>query len=218
MKPAAFIFDMDGLLIDSEPLWRKAQVDVLRSVGVPMTEEMCLKTTGIRIDEIVSYWFKKYPWKRKSKRTITNNIVDKVIEAVKKDGVAKPGVHHAMSLAKELGCKIAIATSSSHRLIKVVIKELKIEKFLDFYHSAEKEKHGKPNPAVYLTTAKKLRIKPEQCVAFEDSPNGVLAAKSAKMKCVAVPESLARGEKEFAVSDIVLNSLNEISTEIINAL
>ena len=87
------------------------------------------------------------------------------------------------------------------------------EKF-DVIYSAEEEEFGKPHPGVYITTARKLQLLPEECLAIEDSVNGVLSAKAAKMKCIAVPEDAARNDRRFAIADIVLDSLADLDAEV----
>ena len=210
---------MDGLLIDSEPIWRKIESKIYNKLGAPVTEKMCAQTMGIRLDEAVEYWFEKYPWgNAPTLKEVENEIVAKVIEYAQHHGEPKEGAFKVINLVKNLGCKIAIASSSPIKLIDAVIKRLNLESVVDVKHSAFDEKRGKPAPDVYLTTAKKLGIDPEECVAFEDSVNGVLSAKAAGMKCIAVPDPLQEGDKGFEEADVVEGSLEDVTGEMMSNL
>src|SRR5690606_22562849 len=78
----AAIFDLDGLLIDSEPLWRAVEVEVFRGVGVPLTEEMCRQTTGLRVDAVVEWWHARHPWRAPAPAAVAARIVDRMVEAI----------------------------------------------------------------------------------------------------------------------------------------
>jgi len=214
----AIIFDMDGLLIDSEPLWEEAELEVFNQVGVPLTSEMTKQTMGLRVDEVVQHWFDLYPWKDISHKEIEAKIVEKVIALIKEKGTAKEGVNEMIRFFKDKNMPMAIASSSSMDIIETVVKKLHIKNNLDVIYSAEHEQYGKPHPGVYITAAQKLGIASEKCLAFEDSPNGVLAAKAAKMKCIAVPDEKMKDDKRFGIADIILDSLSEFNLELLNKL
>lgn len=214
-KIEAVIFDMDGLLIDSEPLWREAEVYVFNNVGVPLTVEMTTQTMGLRTDEVVSYWQNRHPWNTPSKQEVSQQIDGTVIEFIRQKCVAKEGVQEAILLCKEAGLPVAIASSSPMLLITTVLEKLGIANQIDAVHSAHDEAYGKPHPAVYISTAKTLGIQPAHCLAFEDSVNGVISAKAAKMKCIAIPEPNSRNDKRFGIADITLNSLLDFMPEML---
>lgn len=205
----AVIFDMDGLLIDSEPFWQEAEVKTFGEVGVPLTIEMARETMGLRVDEVVGYWFSRYPWNGRSKDKVEAKIIERVIELVKKKGKLRQGAREIMKFLSRKNIPIAIASSSFTEIINAVLEKVLIKKYIKVIHSAQHESFGKPHPGVYLTTAKKLKIAPEYCLAFEDSVNGVLAAKSAKMKCIAVPDESIKGDKRFYIADLIIYSLKD---------
>jgi len=207
----AVIYDMDGVLIDSEPFWRQAEVESFKSVGVFITKEMCYQTTGLRIDEVVAFWYQKMPWEGVSQSEVADLILKNVIELVEKKGQAKEGVLESLEFIKKQNVKLALASSSALVLIKTVIAKLGIQNYFEIVHSAEFESYGKPHPDVYLTAAKKLDIEPRFCVAIEDSVNGIISAKAAKMKCVAVPENGQEGDRRLGIADAVISSLNGIN-------
>jgi sugar-phosphatase len=209
----AIIFDMDGLLIDSEPIWQEVEIKTFNEVGVPLTKEKSKETMGLRVDEVVEHWFSNYPWKEPTKKEIERKIVEGVIALVKEKGMARPGAEKIVKLFADQNFPIAIASSSQMEIIKAVLERISIRKYIKIIHSAEHELYGKPDPAVYITTAKKMGVLPEDCLAFEDSPNGVLAAKAAKIKCVAVPDQTMKDNKIFSIADMVVDSLEEFSLD-----
>jgi HAD superfamily hydrolase (TIGR01509 family) len=210
----AVIFDMDGLLIDSEPLWQKAQIEVFREVNVFLNHILCRQTTGLRIDEVVDYWYNKFPWKSISKRELTEDIIKRVIELISREGEAKDGVQEILDFLKRKNVRIALASSSAYSIIDTVLNRLRIKEVFEEIYSAAEEEYGKPHPGVYLTTAKKLQIKPQECLVLEDSLNGVIAAKAAQMKCLAIPDVFPDYQPKYIIADLVMKSLSEVNNDI----
>ena len=214
----AVIFDLDGLLIDSEPLWQEAEIEIFAQVNIALTSELCLKTKGLRIDEVVDYWYQQYPWDNLSKSKVEELIVDRLIELIHLKGKPLVGVEHALAFVKNKNVKIALASSSSSRIIQAALQKLNLTNVFTEIYSAEAEILGKPHPGVYLTTAQKLNIAPVSCLALEDSLNGVLAAKAAQMKCIAIPESTQQDNPKFVIADQLLLSLEEFNELVWNKL
>ncbi len=206
----AAIFDMDGLLIDSEPTWRRIEVEVFGSVGLPLTESMCIATTGLRIDEVVAHWFSRSPWRGPSPHAVVERIVERMIEVIAAEGRALPGAEHAIEICAAHGLKLALASSSPERLIDATLARLGLSARFPIVVSAQHEKYGKPHPAVFLTTAERLGVMPTRCLVIEDSLNGVIAAKAARAVCVAVPAEDARRDPRFSIADRVLDSLEQL--------
>jgi HAD superfamily hydrolase (TIGR01509 family) len=204
------IFDMDGLLVDTEPFWRQAEIKVFKTVGLNLTEDDCKQTTGFRFDEVVEYWWHKQPWEGKSKQQIHDEVIDELENFISHHAEPMPGVHIALDFFKNQGLRLALASSSAMRLIKATVKKLNIESYFELLVSAEHDRYGKPHPAVFLRTAETMNIRPDQCLVIEDSFNGLLAAKSAKMKCVLVPDAAHFDDPRFAIADLKLRSLEEV--------
>jgi mannitol-1-/sugar-/sorbitol-6-/2-deoxyglucose-6-phosphatase len=209
----AVIFDMDGLLIDSEPLWWDAEIEVARTVGLELTKEQVFETTGLKADKIIDHWFNKKPWTKPSKKEVEEVLVKNLIARVEKKGKEKAGATQILDLMKEKNIKMALASSSLMSIIDAAVEKLGIREYFDEIYSAEFEEHGKPHPGVYLTAAKMLDVAPEHCLAFEDSFNGLLAAKSARMKCVCVPEEAFLKNPKLAIADLILPSLFDFGEE-----
>jgi HAD superfamily hydrolase (TIGR01509 family) len=184
----AVIFDMDGVLIDSEPVWKDAMEEVFESVGCPLTREDFQKTVGLRLDEVIAYWFQISPWQNVSPEDVMQRIINRMVELLGAHGKPLTGVVETLEFLKQKGLKIGLATSSYEVLIDCVLDTLSIRHFFDFTHSAEREAYGKPHPAVYLKTAETLGVHPQHCLVIEDSINGVISGKAARMHVVCIPE------------------------------
>jgi sugar-phosphatase len=207
----AAIFDMDGLLIDSEPLWQRSEQQVFGGLGLDLTVADCALTTGLRLDEVVRYWFERHPWEGATLDQVAEAILAGVVELVRAEGQAKPGAHSAVQAAREAGLRVALASSSAPKLIEAALERLGLSDAFEVCRSGQAEPWGKPHPAVYLSTAAALGLEPTDCLALEDSLPGVIAAKAARMRCIAVPEVSDAERAPFAVADLILDSLEQVS-------
>ncbi|HIF9196681.1 TPA: hexitol phosphatase HxpB [Photobacterium damselae] len=214
----AAVFDMDGLLVDSEPFWQQAQVEVFTDLGVKISIEDTHKTMGLRIDQVVEFWFNQQPWQGPDCAEVTQTIVDRVKALVREQKPMLPGVVEAITCCKESGLKIALASSSPMDLIEATIDALSLTGLFEAVLSAEHLRYGKPHPEVYINAADALGIKPQHCVAFEDSVNGLLAAKAAQMKGIAVPDAAFSQDPRWAIADCKLSSLHEVNPELLAQL
>ncbi len=203
----AAIFDMDGLLVDSEPLWTQAEIEVFGSVGIDLDEHSCRQTLGMGLDEVVDFRFSQKPWTGPTKDHISQSIHSRVRELISQKAKAKPGALETLELVKKQGVRIGLATASDHELIETVLERIGAQGFFDSMQSASELEFSKPHPMVYLAVAQDLQVMPGLCVAFEDSLLGIIAAKAANMISVAVPDSAAFEHPGFGISDLKLKSL-----------
>ena len=207
----AVIFDMDGVLIDSEPLWKIAMEEVFLSVGANISKQEFQETVGLRIDEVVCYWSKQKPWEGYSAKEVELKIVQRMVDLIHANGEPLPGVIRALQELKQQGVKIGLATSSYGVLIDAVLNTLDIHAYFDARHSAEHEEYGKPHPAVYLSTAKSLRVDPTRCLVVEDSFNGLVSALAAKMKVVCIPEKTHHPDPRLSVALYTFEDMNKMA-------
>jgi sugar-phosphatase len=201
---------MDGVLIDSEPLWRRAEIEIFANVGLVLRDSDCRKTQGLRIDEAVTYWHERSPWSGLSCSEVAECIVARVAELIRREGQLMPGAQIALDWAANSGWRIALASSSTGFLIETTLDQLGIRDYFEVVRSAENEAAGKPHPDVYLAAARDLRLEPGACTAIEDSPNGVAAALAAGMQCLAIPPPEDRDDPRFASATAILPSLEEL--------
>jgi sugar-phosphatase len=212
------IFDMDGLLIDSEPYWQKAGISVLSDFGVNISVEQYYSSTGLRTREWLEFWLTNFNISVEGAEKAVTKIEDRAIELIRESAVAFPGTDHVLNFFKERDFKIGLATSSPLRLVDVVVEKLGITHFFDAFSSAEFLPQGKPHPQVYLNCAEALDVSPLQCVCFEDSFHGFIAAKAARMKCVVVPEESLINQPRWHAADLKLASLAEFDAEMLGQL
>lgn len=201
------IFDMDGLLIDSEPLWAEAADELFGLYGFKLSHEQYATTTGLRTREFVQWWFRHHNIHESEDETGERRIIELVMEKVGAKGVIMPGVQYIFDFFRQRNFKIGLASSSPQNLIDLVVDILGIRHYLDATASAGELPYGKPHPQVYLDCAKKLESAPTSCIAFEDSFNGMIAAKAARMKCVVVPHHSQLKEDRWGAADLKLSSL-----------
>jgi mannitol-1-/sugar-/sorbitol-6-/2-deoxyglucose-6-phosphatase len=215
------ILDMDGLLIDSEPIWRVAEASVFAELGIELSEADLLDSTGREIGEMVAFWrdrdTRRGQRSQLSNAEVTDRITDLVATHVRAEGRPMPGVPDAIALFKRWRLRLAVASSSPPRLIDAVCEQLGLD-FIGVRCSAAEETKGKPAPDVYLAAARGLGVTPASCLAIEDSVNGVAAAKSAGMRCIAVPDPLLAADPRYGEADLILSSLTRLEERDLFAL
>lgn len=204
----AVIFDMDGLLIDSMPLWKEAVKEAVEAAGSSFTDRMWDDAKGGRIDEIISYWHDLRPWKGKSIDSVQKEAAKRALELIWEKGKPMDGAEYILGFVRKRCAKTALASSSPQKIMDAVVEKLDIGKYFDHVYSAENVEHGKPHPAIYLNAAEKLSVPVSSCLVFEDSLVGVIAAKAARMKCVAVPSRDYKKDPRMILADKVIRSLS----------
>ena len=210
----AAIFDMDGLLIDSEPLWDQAELDVFASLGVDITRRHELPDTlGLRIDQTVRMWFEALPWNGPDQSEVTQRIIARALALVEETRPLLPGVEQALQLCQQQGLKIALASASPLFMLERVLEMFDLRKYFDAIASAESLPYSKPHPQVYLDAAAKLAVDPLNCVTLEDSFNGMIATKAARMRSIVVPAAEYANDARWALANVKLASLTELKAE-----
>jgi mannitol-1-/sugar-/sorbitol-6-/2-deoxyglucose-6-phosphatase len=207
---SAVIFDMDGVIINSEPYWRQAMIDAFNSVGIHLTEDDCRRTTGLRIGEVVKLWIAHFKTENVSPEDIEKTIMDKLELIIKTQGQAINGVLEVIDYCRAVNIKVGLATSSPQRLVDVVLQRLNI---FDRFHSvlsAEKLKYGKPHPEVFINCAELLEVDVNECLVIEDSVNGVIAAKAAKMRVIAATDKENFYVDKFFIADYHCRKMQEV--------
>ncbi len=204
---------MDGLLIDSEPLWELAERDFLSAHGRTFSHEIACKTTGLRLDELMPAMRKYYDFKGDD-IVLGRELLDFLFRHFENGIPVLPGAQAALAMASKQA-PTALASSSTRRVIDHVLDLCKWSGFFRAVCSGEEVARGKPAPDVFLLAAQRLGVAPCDCLVFEDSLNGVRAAKAAGMYCVAVPCASRFQISEFeGLADRVISSLEAIPRDL----
>jgi len=209
---------MDGLLIDSEPLWKKAAGALFDTYGKQLTTEQYLSTTGLRTKEFLDHWFMHFNLPGAEIANAETIIINEVIKLVQQKGKPMPGVQYIFNFFLERNFKIGLASSSPPELINLVVDLLGIKDHVMAISSAAAMAYGKPHPEVYLNCAEKLNTIPVECICFEDSFNGMIAAKAAKMKCVVVPSLHDSKNRGWEAADLKISTLTNFNGLLLDSI
>ena len=209
------LFDMDGLLLDTEPLWGVSMLRVAGKHKIPITAGRFKDTTGLRIYEVTEHWAQHFPWEGSSAKEVADEILEDIIAESKKNGTVLKGVEAALKLLKKHKYKIGLASSSPKHMIDALVDHFGLTHYFDEITSADAVEMGKPHPAVFLHCAKALGSKFNECLVLEDSVNGMIAGKAARMKVIVVPDELHFDDPRFALADAKLKSLEDFSLDML---
>ena len=192
MKKSAVIFDIDGLLINSEPLWNKAATEIFRQYGITLNDQQYALTTGLRSKEFVAYWLHQFNVPASQNEIAEKKIIQLALSLIDKEATLMPGVEHIFEFFLKKEFKMGLASSSPIELIEWVKDKLGIRSYIHASCSAQNLTYAKPHPQVYLDCAHGMHTNPLACICFEDSFYGLIAAKAAQMTCVVVPFFVAK--------------------------
>ncbi|WP_312372839.1 HAD family phosphatase [Lachnoclostridium sp.] len=207
----AVIFDLDGTLVDSMWMWEAIDVEYLSRFGIDLPEGLQREIEGMSFSE-TAIFFKERFQLEPSVEEIKDAWNEMAYEKYSKEVPLKQGTLKFLQYLKENNIKMGIATSNSKELASAVLKELNVEQYFDAIHTSCEVAKGKPSPDIYLFVAEKLSVKPENCLVFEDIPQGILAGKNAGMKVCAVWDefSIPIEEEKKRLADYFIMSFDEI--------
>jgi HAD superfamily hydrolase (TIGR01509 family) len=213
----AVIFDLDGVLIDSEAIWSRVRAAVVARHGGRWTEEDQRNVMGDNSRQWSTY-IKRTWLLSQSEEEIFREVVGEMIASYQRGVPVLTGAREAV---EQLGVRypLAVASSSPRELIRVALEQTGLASWFATVVSSDEVAHGKPAPDVYLLAAERLRLEPDVCVAVEDSSNGIRAALAAGMPTIAVPNATYPPAREvLAQATLVLPSLHMLSVESIAGL
>ena len=214
----AVIFDMDGVIIDSEPLHLSIEEDIFKKLGISITYEEHNTFIGTT---------SHYMW---NKIKTNHNLTDSLEELVELDSHtyldfltntldSQPikGVKELIIDLHKNNIKLAVASSSPLNVIEKILSLFEIRNYFDYIVTGDYVSKSKPEPDIFLYAAKKLDADPKKCVVIEDSHNGVLAAKKANMKCIGY-KNVNSGNQDLSKADITIDDFNDINAAFIRRL
>jgi mannitol-1-/sugar-/sorbitol-6-/2-deoxyglucose-6-phosphatase len=168
---------------------------------------------GRQIKEVIHHWHSVAPWENFSLEETQKEILAEVARLVKENAQLLPGVTDTLDFFEAKGLAIGLASSSPLHLIRDLMAHYGLLDRFSIICSAEFESHGKPHPAVFIKAAQELGVNAQDCLVLEDSFNGLISAKAARMKCIVVPEKNSFNQSRFDIADLKLSSLLEFSEE-----
>lgn len=211
----AIIFDMDGVIIDSEPLHFKLERELLEELGGKIDRkehETFVGTTDFNMWNTFKSQFNLKPSVEEMVEMKRNRFIENVSELK-----LIPNFFEFMISVYDNEYKIALASSNNKRAVDEIVRTFDLGKYFDFIINGEEVENGKPNPEMFLTVADKLNVNPKKCLVIEDAKNGVIAAKAAGMKCIGL-KGEGSGDQDLSQADLVIHDFKEINLEILKDL
>ncbi|MFC4777331.1 HAD family hydrolase [Paenibacillus sp. GCM10023252] len=205
----AFIFDMDGVIIDSEPIHFEIDVQTMKRYGVTITHYELERYVGMTNPEMWQLLKQQYELPEEISDIIEYQLSSKIDIIRNLDIAPIPGIAELISELKSNQIKLGVASSSPIRFINEVLKKFEWLAEFECVISGEDMAKGKPAPDIYVAAAGLLEVEPQECVVLEDSRNGILAAKSANMTCIGYcnPNS---GNQDLSHADLIVKDIREI--------
>ena len=212
----AVIFDLDGVLVDSEPLFLKALNRILIAEGArPLTEEENRGLVGTTVENTWS-GIREMRALPKSADYYLDRYDQVVLRIFEEDLELQPGARRLVDEVRARGLPMGLATGSRRKWVDVKLRVVGLDGVFDAIIAGDEIQHGKPAPDTYLEVARRLRVPPHQCLAVEDSPTGVAAAVAAGMYTVAVRTDFTAG-MDVSRANVVLDSLEEFDMGLVGS-
>jgi HAD superfamily hydrolase (TIGR01509 family) len=206
----AIIFDLDGLLVDSEHIWHIVETNMIEERGHVYRQDVRDKVVGLRVDECMAIMKEAYQFKE-TVQELFDEVVARHLKRVPDEVTAKPGAKEIIDYVHNNNIPTAIASSSPLSIINAEVDAQGWDDYFAIRCTAADDKYGKPAPDVYIRAAKTVGIDPTDCIALEDSPNGARAAVAAGMTCYAVPDPAHSGPEAFeGITPHVFANLHEV--------
>jgi HAD superfamily hydrolase (TIGR01509 family) len=214
MSLQAVLWDMDGTLVDSEPVWARVQIDLLTSLGATWTVEDAMRLVGSDLADAVQVWMGALPEDVISAEELADRMFGAVVRSLKEDVVLRPGALELLQALKAAEVPCALVSASYRVMIDAVLSHLGPDLF-DVVVAGDEVRNGKPHPEPYLTAARELEVDPADCVVIEDSPGGTASGTAAGAFVVAVPQWVTIPE---APRRLVLESLTGVTPDTLRGL
>ena len=210
----AFIFDMDGVIFDSERLYLDCCVEIAETLGMDHIVEAIHRCIGVTTDVTKMILMETYRDRELVDR-FRNLSVALVREKIRNGLLEmKPGVRELLDYLQAAGCSIALASSTQTDIVEKELSDAGLRDYFSAVVGGDQAKRSKPDPDIFLKAAELLEREPTDCIVLEDSFNGIRAAKAAGMTAIMVPDLLQPDEEIAALADLVLPSLLDVMEKI----
>lgn len=208
----AFLFDLDGTLVDSMWMWGAIDVEYLGKFGLTCPPDLQKAIEGMSFSETAAYFKKRFALEA-SLEEIKADWISMSIEKYRSQVPPKPGTEAFLSWAAKQNIKMAVCTSNGREMVDAVLSSLNLARYFDCIITGCEVAAGKPSPDIYLEAARRMKVSPEECAVFEDVPAGILAGKRAGMEVFAVEDeySLGMEEEKRALSDFYIRDYRELT-------
>jgi beta-phosphoglucomutase-like phosphatase (HAD superfamily) len=205
----AVIFDLDGLLLDTEVLWQRAEEELFAAHGGVFTREDKLRVIGTSFEFTARYFAERLGEPRERGAALVDEMIETMHAALQRDVAGRPG---ALELVARLRGRVplGLASNSPRRLVDAALRTAGLTDVFDAIVTSDDVDHSKPAPDIYLEACRRLGVSPDETLALEDSSSGVAAAKAAGLACIAVPQY---AETDVTAADRVIDSLEELLPE-----
>ena len=205
----AVVFDMDGLLLDTESLWHEAELELFRRHGDEFTWDDKLAVIGTSYDATARYFAQRLGRPSSHGTRLVDEMVDLMHERLQREVNGRPGAIELVRRLRQLPSpiRLAVASNSSRRLVDTALATAGMSDTFDAVITSDDVMHAKPAPDIYLEACRRLGVSPADAVALEDSATGIAAAKAAGMACIAVPQY---AETDVSAADEVIDSLEAL--------
>jgi HAD superfamily hydrolase (TIGR01509 family) len=204
----AVIFDMDGLLLDTETLWHEAEAELFARHGEEFTHEDQMRVIGTNFEITSRYFAERLGWPFERRAELVRESTALMHDRVRIQVNARPGAVELIEGLRALdGVRLGLASNSPRYLVDEALATAGLADAFDTIVTSDDVEHAKPAPDIYLLACRRLGVDPSEAVALEDSTSGVTAAKLAGLTCIAVPMF---AETDVSAADRVIDSLEEL--------
>lgn len=206
---AAFIFDMDGVIVDSEPIHFEIDIQTMHHLGAEISKEQLEKYVGMTNPEMWSLIKQEFNLSHSVTEIIEYQLSNKIDKIRTMNIKPIEGIVELLDELKSRKIRIGLASSSPRKFIDEVLSKFNITEYFDSIMSGEEVERGKPAPDIYIETATILGVDPKFCYVLEDSRNGVIAAKAAGMYCIGYV-NFNSGDQDLSEADMIVSSIRDI--------
>ena len=203
----AVVFDMDGLLLDTEVLWQRAEEELFRRHGDRFTQADKLAVMGTSFEMTARYFAERLGRSEEHGTELVDELGELMHSLLQKEVSSRPGAVELVSRLRADGVRLALASNSSRFLVETALATAGLTDAFEAIVTSDDVAQAKPAPDIYLLACARLGIEPTEALALEDSAPGIEAAKAAGLVCIAVPQF---AETDVSAADRVIDSLEEL--------